>query len=301
MVKFPLTGLTIAATGDFGPCRSHDTLKRWVERNGGQWVTKMSEQVTHLICTKEDYRSKAPMGDWNPPKRVLTVIYILTSLSVKQALRLKLFTIVTYDWLEDSLMRRFRLAPRGDYLVARAIKDAKKVKKAKKQTKKETIKKGGTDFHDPKLSPQSMPTCCTVDSFKKECQDIQKQLFSDRYHVYRDSTFFAYDITLVRVNLLQNKSERYVLRLCTTHDVPHYFATLLTYHARNSDSDSNATPAKAVLAPIGSDWTTAFEAFTKAFKGKTGVEWEERFVPRRWGDGGGFVYQVPREGEARGE
>lgn len=37
---------------------------------------------------------------------------------------------------------------------------------------------------------------------------------SDRYQVYRDSTRFAYDIVLVRVNLLQNKSERYVLRVC---------------------------------------------------------------------------------------
>lgn len=63
MVKFPLTGLIIAATGDFGPRRSHETLKRWTEKNGGQWATKLCPEVTHLICTKEDYRSKAPMGN----------------------------------------------------------------------------------------------------------------------------------------------------------------------------------------------------------------------------------------------
>lgn len=62
MVKFPLMGLTIAATGDFGPRRSHETLKRWIEKNGGQWATKICPEVTHLICTKEDYRNKAPMG-----------------------------------------------------------------------------------------------------------------------------------------------------------------------------------------------------------------------------------------------
>ncbi|KAI4141163.1 MAG: hypothetical protein L6R39_005483 [Caloplaca ligustica] len=256
MVKFPLTGLSIAATGDFGARRTHETLRRWVEKNGGQWATKMSDQVTHLICTKEDYRSRAPM--------------------VKHALKLKIFNIVTYDWLEDSLMKGFRLAPRGDYLVARAIKDAKKVKKVRKKVKKEAVIKG-------------------VDDFKKECQDIQKQLFSDRYHVYRDSTFFAYDITLVRVDLLHNKSERYVLRLCTTHDAPHYFATLLTYHTRDS------FPAKNVLAPIGSDWTIAFAAFTSAFRAKTKVEWDDRFTPRKWGVDGAFVYQVPKEGEPRGE
>ncbi|KAI4115712.1 MAG: hypothetical protein LQ345_003750 [Seirophora villosa] len=286
MVQFPLAGLTIAVTGDFGPRRSHDTLRRWVEKNGGQWATKVSKDVTHLISTKEDYRSKAPM--------------------VKMALKLKLLNIMTFDWLEgksrltppldaigmkpnsanaaDSLMKRFRLAPRGDYLVAHAIKDAKKVKKARKQTKKETIKKG-------------------VDSFKKECQDIQSQLFSDRYHVYRDSTSFAYDISLVRVNLQQNHSERYALRLCTTHDAPHSYAALLTYHARA------ATVGKSVLAPIGSDWATAFAAFKDAFRAKTKVEWDDRFSAAAAAAAAGksrageevFVYAVPKEGEPRGE
>ncbi|KAL9011904.1 MAG: hypothetical protein Q9173_003303, partial [Seirophora scorigena] len=142
MVQFPLAGLTIAVTGDFGPRRSHDTLRRWVEKNGGQWATKVSKEVTHLISTKEDYRSKAPMGN-NQPSVIATSV--LTLHSVKMALKLKLLTIMTFDWLEDSLMKRFRLAPRGDYLVAHAIKDAKKVKKARKQTKKETIKEGGKD------------------------------------------------------------------------------------------------------------------------------------------------------------
>ncbi|KAL8717949.1 MAG: hypothetical protein Q9225_004868 [Loekoesia sp. 1 TL-2023] len=274
MVKFPLLGLTIAATGDFGSKRSHANLKQCIERNGGQWATKIAPGVTHLVCTKEDYRSKAPM--------------------VKQALRLKLFTIVTYDWLEgkshpnllctkgntdvvipDSLMKGYRLAPKGDYLVARAIKDAKKIKKEKKRMKKETIKKG-------------------VDDFKKECQDIQKQLFSDRYHIYRDSTYFAYDITLVRVNLLQNKSERYVLRLCTTHDVPKYYASLLTYHTHGSPAH------KSILAPIGSDFATAFGAFVKAFKAKTKVEWDERLKTRKWEEGA-FVYTPPKGGEPKGE
>ncbi|KAL8989003.1 MAG: hypothetical protein Q9177_002008, partial [Variospora cf. flavescens] len=140
MVRFPLAGLTIAVTGDFGPRRSHETLKRWVEKNGGHWATNISKEITHLISTKEDYRNKAPAGNHQPLPAV--AIFVLTIHSVKMALKLKLFTIVTFDWLEDSLMKGFRLAPRGDYLVARAIKDAKKVKRVRKQTKKETIKRG---------------------------------------------------------------------------------------------------------------------------------------------------------------
>ncbi len=42
MVRNPLMGLTIAATGDFGSGRGHEKLKQWVEKNGGQWAIKMS-------------------------------------------------------------------------------------------------------------------------------------------------------------------------------------------------------------------------------------------------------------------
>ncbi|KAL8836343.1 MAG: hypothetical protein Q9170_002957 [Blastenia crenularia] len=271
MVKFPLAGLTIAATGDFGSRRTHENLKRWIEKNGGQWATKISPEVTHLVCTKEDYLNKTPMGNAECPMNPLNSS--INPHPVKQALRLKLFTIVTYDWLEDSLMKGFRMAVKGNYLVARAIKEVKKVKKEKKRTKKETIKKGGSFVPEP----TSMPA-----------------LFTDRYQIHRDSTRFAYDIILIRVNLLQNKSERYVLRLCTTHDVPKHYASLLTYHTRDRPAQ------KSVLAPIGSDWTTAFGAFTKAFKAKTKVEWDERLKVRR-GEEGAFVYTPPKEGEPVGE
>lgn len=64
-----------------------------------------------------------------------------------------------------------------------------------------------------------------------------------------------------------------------------------------------------LLAPIGSDWSTAFKAFRAAFEEKTGVCWEERFdrekrgaVGKRvMGDGRPFfVYPVPRAGKAVG-
>lgn len=108
MVQFPLAGLTIAVTGDFGPRRSHDTIRRWVEKNGGQWATKVSNEVTHLISTKEDYRSKAPMGNHQPS---VTTISALTVHSVKTALKLKLLNIMTFDWLEG----KSRLPPIGCY------------------------------------------------------------------------------------------------------------------------------------------------------------------------------------------
>lgn len=101
MVRSPLMGLTIAATGDFGKERSHENIKRWVEKNGGQWAMKMSEDVTHLLCTKEDYRNKTPMG--NAKSLFLVHLRGIDSWPVKHALRLKKFNIVTFDWLEGNL------------------------------------------------------------------------------------------------------------------------------------------------------------------------------------------------------
>lgn len=78
--------------------------------------------------------------------------------------------------LSDSLMKGYRLAPRSDYLVARAVKDAKKAKRVKKQTKKARIHQGGPQIPHARVS--SHPITYTVDDFKKECQDIQNYLFS---------------------------------------------------------------------------------------------------------------------------
>ena len=38
-------------------------------------------------------------------------------------------------------------------------------------------------------------------------------MFSNGYHIYRDSTTFAYDVTLARTNLVSNKNERYHLKV----------------------------------------------------------------------------------------
>lgn len=61
-MKNPLRRLTIAVTGDFGKVRTHEKLKQWIEKNGGTFVRKISDNVTHLICSKEDYKDGAPLG-----------------------------------------------------------------------------------------------------------------------------------------------------------------------------------------------------------------------------------------------
>lgn len=66
-MKNPLKGFTIASTGDFGKRRTAEAIKRWVENNGGRYVTKIDDEVTHLVCSAECWKSQSAMGESQYP------------------------------------------------------------------------------------------------------------------------------------------------------------------------------------------------------------------------------------------
>ncbi|KAL8631079.1 hypothetical protein Q9189_003190 [Teloschistes chrysophthalmus] len=251
----PLVGVTVAMTGDFGPRRNHQVLKRWILKSGGLWSYTVSDQVSHLVCSKADYRNRVP--------------------PVLRAAKLQNIAIVTYDWLENSIMKGYRHAVHA-YIVPNVLKADKAAKKKRKRVRKSNIKKG-------------------IASFTESSTDNPADFSVDNYHIYIDATAFAHDVTLVRVNVEENTSERFVLKLAQTHDAPHYYATLITHH------HPLRLPKTTILAPIGSDWATAFEGFTLNFATITGVAWEERLGPKLegWQDLR-FVYVPPGLGEPRG-
>ncbi|KAF2678686.1 hypothetical protein K458DRAFT_135836 [Lentithecium fluviatile CBS 122367] len=86
-----LKNLVITAVGDLGPGKGNEQLKKWVEANTGRWMPRLTKGVTHLICSKEAYKKNVD--------------------AVKQAKKLGIF-IISYDWLEDSLQSRRKLAER---------------------------------------------------------------------------------------------------------------------------------------------------------------------------------------------
>ena len=65
MVKDPLKRFSIAVTGDFGQQRSHEKLRQWIQVNGGTFAREINQDVTHLICSKEDYSKDVAMGMCN--------------------------------------------------------------------------------------------------------------------------------------------------------------------------------------------------------------------------------------------
>jgi hypothetical protein len=104
----PLKNLIITSTGDLPHKPSQ--LQKWVEANGGRWVPKPTKGLTHLLCSKEHFRKSVE--------------------AVTKAQKLGAH-IVTYDWLEDSLQRKRKLAERK-YAWAGLEKERRKRKERKR-------------------------------------------------------------------------------------------------------------------------------------------------------------------------
>ncbi|KAL8745143.1 MAG: hypothetical protein Q9190_002701 [Brigantiaea leucoxantha] len=145
-MKSPMKKFTIAVTGDFGALRTHEKIRQWVENNGGTFALNISPDVTHLVCSKEHYKRSVTMGmvqkffglrNFNLIKRSDHL-----SLAVQQARKIKSIKIVTFDWLEDSLMAS---SPERatEYLLKRQVKLAAKHKIKQKKAKKEKLSDGG--------------------------------------------------------------------------------------------------------------------------------------------------------------
>jgi hypothetical protein len=121
-------GLTIAAVGDL---RRENGSDQWTDPNITRWVTlregrfvrldphaaNLSTEVTHVICSEEEFRRRGLLGECSYCYRCLVVHMLfceeggrerdgglLTGCIVKKALRRgRACQIVTLDWLEDCM------------------------------------------------------------------------------------------------------------------------------------------------------------------------------------------------------
>lgn len=61
-MKYTLKKCVIAVAGDFGPERSIENIKRWIQLNGGIFTNYISPQTTYLVCSKKQYGKNSTMG-----------------------------------------------------------------------------------------------------------------------------------------------------------------------------------------------------------------------------------------------
>ncbi|KAF1918336.1 hypothetical protein BDU57DRAFT_515042 [Ampelomyces quisqualis] len=111
-----LSNLVIAITGTL-PAEPA-SIKKWVEVNGGKWSARVDERVTHLIASKEAW------------KRATDPVVKASQLDIH---------ILSYDWFEDSLQRKRKLAEKK--YTWEAVKEDRK---RKRQLKKLGAKADGT-------------------------------------------------------------------------------------------------------------------------------------------------------------
>ena len=139
---------TIAITGDFGANRGHDKMKQWITRHGGRLASEISSSVTHLVCSKEHYKKGVKMGmetlaQLRSSRQVYTGDTRTLMIPVEQARALKTIKIVSFDWLEDSLMPKTGASKsEEDYLMGPRIKKESATKTKKNVVRKANIREG---------------------------------------------------------------------------------------------------------------------------------------------------------------
>ncbi|KAI0400831.1 hypothetical protein F4802DRAFT_601593 [Xylaria palmicola] len=173
---------------------------------------------------------------------------------VQFALKNKGIEIVTSDWLEDSMYQKSRLKTRP----YRLDEEAKKEKARKKKLQDiEKSSKNAVDYVDERY-----------------------------WHVYRDSTYFEYQIQLKRDGPDGGKlGEKHLLTLWESNAKPHNYqcTTLFTRKSRRASRHRfNEAPVHLRRA------ARQFESF---FRKKTGVAWDDRVAGAGAGAGGPDSYR----------
>ena len=179
MVKSPFKNFTIAVTGDFGEQRGIEKMRQWIQFAGGIFVHEMSSKVTHLVCSKDNFKKRVNLGMSDQVSSIqcfifagcFSFVYIFTSsarenhpvaeddctstnrhlFAVQQAQRLRTVKIVSFDWLEDSLMKRMPKNER-EYLMGPRMQMEAEARAKKRYVRKKNIAKGRTSSYISRIN-----------------------------------------------------------------------------------------------------------------------------------------------------
>ena len=169
-MKHPLKGCIIATTGNFGEGKSQANLERWIVANGGNYANTIGPDVTHLICSSEDWKKKVPKGKLIS-FRCQVAHAEATSAIVKQAALTKT-VVLDYNWLEDSLQNG-RVKKATPYLMSG-------IEKAKRQREMLKFKSQRSSDDQSKTSIRHQILAClhslTERPFLKGCNKTVNEL-----------------------------------------------------------------------------------------------------------------------------
>ncbi|KXG49135.1 uncharacterized protein PGRI_030050 [Penicillium griseofulvum] len=215
-----------------------EKIPQWIRANGGQFSRDVNPRVTHLIATKEAFKSNA--------------------VPVQTAKKNSTIKIVSYDWLEDSLLSATRRPkPEGPYLLKNLMKPEKK------EVKKNATPKSLKTVKEIKAN---VPKRRIVDPFlgSKGKRKPVRQVYQDK------KTNVVYSITLFRPSKPPgNSREKYQLTLFESVAEPHTYSTYTKFSRVGTSNVELLAGPKCKLE-------LAVDKFKQFFKEQTGKEWNER-------------------------
>ncbi|OQE41089.1 hypothetical protein PENCOP_c005G03952 [Penicillium coprophilum] len=216
-----------------------EKIPQWIRANGGQFSRDVNPRVTHLIATKEAFKNNA--------------------VSVATAKKISTVKIVSYDWLEDSLLSATRRPkPEGPYLLKNLMNPEKKevqkkkaIPQSSKRLKEIKAKAPKRRIADPFIGP------------KGKTKPV-RQVYQDK------KTNIIYSTTLFRPSKPPVTSrEKYQLTIFESIAEPHTYST---YAKFSRVGTSNVE----ILAGSRCKLELAVDKFKQFFQEKTGKEWDER-------------------------
>ncbi|KAK3340562.1 hypothetical protein B0H65DRAFT_263591 [Neurospora tetraspora] len=259
-------GLNIAISGTFHDQWTDTKISRWVNLRAAEFSWRMSEDVTHLVCTKEEFDKKGP--------------------KVKQALaraykKDKKCHIVSLDWLEDSLFKEKRL-PEDKYshvATLKALRDKARLEKKIAKGVEEEDRAVNENFYNVYWDP--------TDFFQYNItlsrDDEEMGILGERY--------------VVKFGPFRLERQLTSRKLYESNALPHLYHVGVRYYKSKKDT----IPKLHRLSETPRDFQREYESFKRFFEIKVGYPWDERLI-RGVGSLGAkfFSYQPPTGGKPVG-
>lgn len=278
LVIFPLSSLPKEWT--------RDKMSSWIENTGGTLHKTFADDTTHVVCEEKAWRNDV--------------------MAVQQAKeRGKEVKIVSPSWLEDCL-REQRKAKEGAYLWEKLAQGSKTTASendgprsvpglmgevfteatesylSERDRRRLEAEAEGRERVRRELEAeekQKQERAKRLEAEKKRQEALERKRaarkgrsenFAEHHHVYKDTTGFSYEVTLTKVDTTRNVNERITLTVFESNAQPHTYATNLYF------AGTARKPQNNILAAIGTNFSTAFRLFRKAFRERSGVDWDDR-------------------------
>ncbi|KAJ5676952.1 uncharacterized protein N7477_002585 [Penicillium maclennaniae] len=208
-----------------GSFENSDKVSGWMKANGGKYHRSFNSQVTHLIVSEE--------------------VYLRNGEEIEKAKRSDKVKIVSFDWLEDSLLSRSkRPKPEQPFLWSTLLRENAKVKRTTK---------------DPFVNRVTKTTT----------RRKSKDTIMPKALIFTDTAGETWDAELVRHNVAARPRGKFRVGIFQSFSNPPCYSTYAKY-------SQLGTSYVIELASPKKDMSLAINAFKKFFLAQTGKEWENR-------------------------